>query len=167
MFEIDVEEKKEIDIMHNNRKFIEEQLLVEDKRIKKEWFSFVKLIKLYMKYIKISFSNIIRFDGIEYNIIYSANDLYITTDYSYDNYYIFKQEPKKFMCKKLKYKKLVIMETWGVNYIQSLSFDINYLVEIENLYQKMKDSYKEKIENEIQKKTIEFETLKLIYPSFN
>jgi len=53
MFEIDAEEKKEIDIMHNNRKFVEEQLLVEDKRIKKEWLSFTNLIKLYMKCIKI------------------------------------------------------------------------------------------------------------------
>jgi len=56
---------------------------------------------------------------------------------------------------------------WNSGDIITLSFDINYLIEIENLYQKMKDSYKEKIENEIQKKTIEFETLKLIYPSFN
>jgi len=168
MFEITLEEKKEIDIMHNNRKAIEDQLIIEDKRIKKEWLSFVTLIKSYIKYVKISsLSNIIKFDYHEYKIVYSINDLYIAIDYGLDNYYIFKQEPKKFMCKELKYKKLADIETWSYDDIHILSFDINYLTEIENLFHDMKNSYKEKIENEIQKKTIEFETLKLIYPNFS
>ncbi len=165
MFDFLTEEKEKIEKSLHVCDSVNKELSIESERVKKEWYPFLNLAKAYKHYVKIVLMESIEVGYKDLNIIFAGSNLILTIDYINDNFYIVKKIKKMF--KKREYVKVATIETWSQKSISTLEFDYNYLAEIEQLYQELKQNYKEKIESEIQEKTVKLETLKLICPNFN
>lgn len=114
MFEIMQEEKQQIEEMHKIKKDVENQLSVENIRIKKEWQSFADLLLVYKQYVKISCCSSIKIGYETFCTIFAGSNLMLALDHGYDNFYILKKHINKKMFKKeIDYKIIAKIEMWA------------------------------------------------------